>query len=86
MKKEKYLDYPSNPRDPEYDELLDPPATAKFLGGSTPFSVGTLAVWRWKAKRGDSRYDLKPVYVGRYVRYRKSVVREWRDNHDQSPM
>ncbi len=51
------------------DELLDRKSAAKYLGGTRPLSPGTLAVWDCT-----KRYDLKPVKVGRSVRYRKSVL------------
>ena len=60
------------PYDPEYDVFLDPPAAAKFLGGTTPLSVGTLAVWR-----STKKYNLPYVKIGRYVRYRKSDLRKF---------
>lgn len=80
MKKERSPGYSSNPNDPEHDELLDPQAAARFLGGSTPFSTGTLAVWR-----STKRYGLPFLKVGRYVRYRKSHLRQFRDWRDQHP-
>lgn len=80
MKKEKYTGVSSAPYDPEFDELLDPPAAARFLGGTTPLSVGTLAVWR-----STKRYDLPFLKVGRYVRYRKSDLRKFRDQRRQNP-
>lgn len=46
------------------DELLDRKSAAKYLGNLSP---GTLAVWDCK-----KRYNLKPIKVGRVVRYRKS--------------
>jgi hypothetical protein len=60
------------PYDPEYDVLLDPVAAAQFLGGTTPLSVGTLAVWR-----STKKYNLPYVKIGRYVRYRKSDLRKF---------
>ena len=51
------------------EELLDRKSAAKYLGGSTPLSPGTLAVWDCT-----KRYDLKPIKVGRSVRYRRSVL------------
>ena len=52
----------------EDEELLDRPAAAKYLGGrSKPLNPSTLAVWDCT-----KRYDLKPIKVGRSVRYRKS--------------
>jgi hypothetical protein len=82
MKKEKSPVQPSTmPNDPEDDELLAPPAAAKFLGGKiTPLSVGTLAVWRCT-----KRYDLPFLKIGRSVRYRKSDLRKFRDERRQKP-
>ncbi|MFN8290185.1 MAG: helix-turn-helix domain-containing protein [Chitinophagaceae bacterium] len=51
------------------DELLDRPAAAKYLGGNKPLNPGTLAVWDCT-----KRHDLKPVKVGRSVRYKKSEL------------
>jgi hypothetical protein len=51
------------------DELMDRKAAAKYLGGSTPLSPGTLAVWDCT-----KRYNLQPIKVGSAVRYRKSVL------------
>lgn len=48
------------------DTLLNRKDAAKYIGG---FSAGTLAVWDCT-----KRYDLKPVKIGRSVRYRKSVL------------
>lgn len=45
--------------------LLDRKTAAKYLR----ISPGTLAVWDCT-----KRYDLKPLKVGRSVRYRKSVL------------
>ena len=56
----------NTPVHPE-EELFDRKAAAKYLGGSTPLSPGTLAVWD-----STKRYDLKPIKVGGAVRYRKS--------------
>lgn len=47
----------------DLDELLDRKTAAKYL----KISPGTLAVWDCT-----KRYDLKPLKVGRSVRYRKS--------------
>ncbi len=49
------------------DDLLDRKEAAKYLGGTKPLAVGTLAVWDCT-----KRYDLKPVKVGRSVRYRRA--------------
>jgi hypothetical protein len=51
------------------DELLDRIAAAKYLGGLKP---GTLAVWDCT-----KRYDLKPIKVGKLVRYRRSTLDEF---------
>ena len=51
------------------DELLDRIAAAKYLGGNKPLNPGTLAVWDCT-----KRHDLKPVKVGRSVRYKKSEL------------
>jgi hypothetical protein len=72
MKKDNPIHPGSRPYDPEYDQLLDPVAAAKFLGGTTPLSVGTLAVWR-----STKKYNLPYVKIGRYVRYRKSDLRKF---------
>ena len=49
----------------DIDELLDRKTAAKYL----KISPGTLAVWDCT-----KRYDLKPLKVGRSVRYRKSEL------------
>jgi hypothetical protein len=54
------------------DELMDRKTAAKHLGGTKPLSPGTLAVWDCT-----KRYDLKPIKVGREVRYRRSVLDQW---------
>lgn len=46
-----------------HDALLDRKTAAKYLA----VSPGTLAVWDCT-----KRYDLKPIKVGRAVRYRKA--------------
>lgn len=51
------------------DELLDRKSAAKYLGGSHPLNPGTLAVWD-----STGRYDLKPIKVGRHIRYRRSEL------------
>ena len=51
------------------DELLDRKSAAKYLGGTRPLNPGTLAVWDCT-----KRHDLKPVKVGRSVRYRRSEL------------
>ena len=45
------------------DSLLDRKTAAKYLS----VSPGTLAVWDCT-----KRYDLKPIKIGRAVRYRRS--------------
>ena len=49
----------------ETDALLTRKEAARYIG----FSHGTLAVWDCTG-----RYNLKPVKIGRSVRYRKSVL------------
>lgn len=49
--------------EPNLEPLLDRKKAAKYLG----ISPDTLAVWDCT-----KRYDLKPIKVGRAVRYRKS--------------
>lgn len=51
------------------DELLDRIAAAKYLGGIKP---STLAVWDCT-----KRYDLKPIKIGKLVRYKRSVLDEF---------
>lgn len=48
------------------DELLDRNAAARYLGGLKP---GTLAVWDCT-----KRHDLKPIKIGKLVRYKRSVL------------
>ncbi len=74
------IDATLNSHDPEYDQLLDPVAAAEFLGGTKPFNVGTLAVWRCTKK-----YNIPYLKIGREVRYRKSDLRMWRDQLRQDP-
>ena len=50
-------------REVHHEPLLDRKSAAKYLG----LSPGTLAVWDCT-----KRYDLKPIKVGRAVRYRKA--------------
>ena len=57
---------PSRNADP--NELLCRKTAAKFLG----FSPGTLAVWDCT-----KRYDLKPIKIGRSVRYKRSSLIEF---------
>lgn len=51
-----------------YDEYLDRKTAAKYIG----FSPGTLAVWDCT-----KRYNLKPIKIGRSVRYRKAYLDEF---------
>jgi hypothetical protein len=48
-----------------YEPLLDRKSAAKYLS----VSPGTLAVWDCT-----KRYDLKPLKVGRAVRYRRAYL------------
>ncbi|HYF32500.1 MAG TPA: hypothetical protein VD993_15355 [Chitinophagaceae bacterium] len=48
------------------DILMDRKTAVKYLGLTNP---NTLAVWDCT-----KRYDLKPIKVGRAVRYRKSIL------------
>lgn len=50
-------------REVQHEPLLDRKSAAKYLG----LAPGTLAVWDCT-----KRYDLKPLKVGRAVRYRRS--------------
>lgn len=50
-------------REVSTEPLLDRKSAAKYLN----LSAGTLAVWDCT-----KRYDLKPIKVGRAVRYRRS--------------
>jgi len=49
----------------DIEPLLDRKTAAKHLS----LSAGTLAVWDCT-----KRYDLKPIRIGRTVRYRRSVL------------
>lgn len=49
----------------DFDTLMDRKTAAKYLC----VSAGTLAVWDCT-----KRYELRPLKVGRSVRYRKSVL------------
>lgn len=72
---------PQRPYDPEDDILFDTLGAAEFIGGKDkPLSPGTLAVWR-----STRRYDLPYEKSGRFVRYRKSDLRKFRDQRRQSP-
>ena len=68
------------PCDHTEDILLDPPATAKLLGGTKPLSVDTLAVWR-----STKRYNLAYTKVGREVRYWQSEVLRFLREREQRP-
>ncbi len=50
-------------QEPNPEPLLNRKLAAKYLG----VSPGTLAVWDCT-----KRYDLKPIKIGRAVRYRRS--------------
>lgn len=52
-------------RENNHEPLLDRKTAAKYLG----ISPGTLAVWDCT-----KRYDLKPLKVGRSVRYKKQEL------------
>lgn len=54
------------------DLLIDGRQLASWLG----LSPRTIEVWRWKG--GGPKYRK----VGRYVRYRKGVVREWMESRE----
>ena len=49
----------------QYEPLLDRKSAARYLS----VSPGTLAVWDCT-----KRYDLKPLKIGRSVRYRRSAL------------
>ena len=51
------------------DRLLDRIAAAKYLGDLSP---GTLAVWDCT-----KRYNLKPIKIGKLVRYKQSILDEF---------
>jgi predicted DNA-binding transcriptional regulator AlpA len=53
------------------DPLLDRKTAAKYLR----LSPGTLAVWDCT-----KRYDLKPIKLGRAVRYRRSSLDQFLEN------
>ena len=61
-----------NPGDPG-DELVDRKSAGKILGGTKPYSPKTLAVWDCT-----KRYDLRPVKIGRDVRYWRSYLEKIR--------
>lgn len=52
----------------DFEPLLDRKTAAKYLS----ISPGTLAIWD-----STKRYDLKPIKVGRAVRYRRSVLEQF---------
>jgi len=54
-----------NVQDDPHNQLMDRKTAAKYLG----ISPNTMAVWDCT-----KRYDLKPLKVGRSVRYRKSEL------------
>ncbi|MBL7682043.1 MAG: helix-turn-helix domain-containing protein [Flavipsychrobacter sp.] len=50
---------------PVHEPLLNRKEAARYIN----YSYGTLAVWD-----STQRYDLKPIKIGRTVRYRKSAL------------
>lgn len=56
---------------PNHDLLMNRKEAARYIG----FKPNTLAVWDCT-----KRYDLKPVKIGRSVRYRKSVLDKFLDS------
>lgn len=58
-------------REVHLEPLLDRKSAAKYLG----LSPGTLAVWDCT-----KRYDLKPLKVGRAVRYRRADLDNFLNN------
>jgi hypothetical protein len=58
-------------REVHHEPLLDRKSAAKYLC----VSPGTLAVWDCT-----KRYDLKPIKVGRAVRYRRSSLDDFLNN------
>ncbi|HEY1095634.1 MAG TPA: helix-turn-helix domain-containing protein [Alphaproteobacteria bacterium] len=56
------------------EELWDRKTLAKYLN----IAEGTLAVWDCT-----KRYDLKPIKVGRSVRYRRSDVEAFLNRHSE---
>lgn len=54
-----------------HDPLLNRKEAARFLN----VSPGTLAVWDCT-----KRYDLKPIKIGRAVRYRRSSLDQFLEN------
>lgn len=57
------------------DRLLDRKTAAKYLDLKNP---NTLAVWDCT-----KRYDLKPIKIGRNVRYRKSELDRFLDERQK---
>jgi len=55
---------------PKYEVLLSRKEAARYIG----FKTNTLAVWDCT-----KRYDLKPIKIGRSVRYKKSVLDNFLD-------
>jgi len=58
------------------EPLWDAEQAAKYLN----YSVGTLAVWRC-----NKRYDLKPMKIGRRIRYQPSIIRAFAAEHFLNP-
>jgi len=56
------------------EPLMDRKTAAKYLG----ISPGTMAVWDCT-----KRYNLRPIKVGRHVRYRKSDLDKFLDEQIQ---
>lgn len=50
------------------DQLMKRQEAADYIGST----YGTLSTWA-----STKAVDLKPIKIGRYVRYRKSVLDEW---------
>jgi predicted DNA-binding transcriptional regulator AlpA len=50
---------------PNHDQLFNRKEAARYIN----YSYGTLAVWD-----STKRYDLKPIKIGRSVRYRRSSL------------
>ena len=57
---------------PFKEYLMDRKTAAKYLGG---FSPGTLAVWA-----STKRYDLKPIKIGRTIRYDRRILDKFLDD------
>ena len=70
----------SSPCNRKDDILLDPPETAKILGGKKPLSLKTLAKWRCL-----KTYNLPYTKVGREVRYWQSDVYAFLREREQRP-